>query len=105
MLINYNNCNYLSPDNEAVKSMLIYGQIFGIVIQYICNKIMIIARRFDTQYQKYNKTIHKIFLEELPILLLKLDQTTRSKIGILVFVFQVIIGIASEAVSVFIKHK
>ena len=32
---------------------------------------MIIAKRLDTQYQQHNKTIHKIFLEEILILLPK----------------------------------
>ena len=66
---------------------------------------MKIARRLDAQYQQYNKSVHIIFLEEIPILLPKLDQTTRGKGGILGFIFKVIIGIASEAVSPFIKYR
>ena len=66
---------------------------------------MIIARRLDAQYQQYNKTIHKIFLEEIPLLLPKLFQTTRCKRGILGIVSKGIIGISSEAVSAFMKHK
>ena len=41
----------------------------------------------------------------MPILFPKLDQTTRSKRGILGFVFKFIIGIALEAVSTVIKHR
>ena len=38
-----------------------YSQIFGMVKYniYICNKVMIIAKRLDAQYQQYNKTIQK----------------------------------------------
>ena len=31
MPIDYNSCNYLSPDNEVNRNMLIYGQIFEMV--------------------------------------------------------------------------
>ena len=36
-------------------------------IQYIWNKIMIIANILDAQYQQYNQSIHKIFPEEIAI--------------------------------------
>ena len=64
---------------------------------------MMIARRLDAQYQQCHITIHQIFLKKY--LLPKLNQTTRSKRGKMGFIFKVTIGIVSEAVAAFIKHR
>ena len=106
MAIDYNNCNYVSTDFEANKKHAnLWWDFWHGQIWYICNKMMIIARRSDAQDHHFSKTIHKIFLEEICILLPKLDQTTRSKRGILEFIFKVITDIASEAVPAFIKYR
>ena len=55
--------------------MVIYGgEVGNGQVQYICNKIMFIARKLNSQLQKYSKTIHKIFLEEIPLLLPTLEE-------------------------------
>ena len=52
---NYNKCDYLSPDNEIIKKHAnLCSDFQNGQVQYICNKIMIIARRLDVQYQQYN---------------------------------------------------
>ena len=40
---------------------------------------MVLARKLDAQYQQYNKTIHEIFLEEIPLLLPKCEEPKRHK--------------------------
>ena len=71
MPIDCNNCDYLSPHNNTK-----YGQPLGDVhksqVQYICNLVMFLAW-MDAQYQHYNETIDKIFMEEIPLLLPKFE--------------------------------
>ena len=75
MPIDYNNYDYLSPDNEINKKYANLSSNCGNgQVQYICNKVTILARRLDDQYQQYDKTINKTFLEETFILLSKLEQ-------------------------------
>ena len=87
--VNYHNCFYLSPKNEANTKYVNSWSDFQIgQIQYIFNKIMILAHGLGTQYQQYNKTILKIIFEDIPILLPKLNLTTRNKRRILGFGFK-----------------
>ena len=40
---------------------------------------MLLVRKLDAQYQQYNKTVHKIFLEEIPLLLPNLKSLKDAK--------------------------
>ena len=67
MSIDYNNCDNLSQDNKInMKHANLWLYFQNCQVQYICIKVMIIARKLDIQYQFCNKTIHKIFLEDNP---------------------------------------
>ena len=66
---------------------------------------MLLARKFDVQYQPYNKTIHYIFLEEILLLLPKFEEPERYKRGTIGILFKAIVGIASEALLVFIRQR
>ena len=65
---------------------------------------MLLARKLDAQYQQYNKTIHKIFLEVIPLLLAKFEELKRCQRGIKEILFKVVIDFPSEAVSAFIRQ-
>ena len=66
---------------------------------------MLLTRKLDAQYQEYNKTIHKIFLEEIPLLLPKFEHPERFKRTIIGILFKAIGGITLEAVSTFIRQR
>ena len=85
--------------------MVICQEIHNDQVEYICNKVMLLARELDTQYQCYNKTIHKKFLEKMPVLLPKYDEPNRCKEGIIGILFKAIVVTALEAVSAFIKQR
>ena len=55
---------------------------------------MLPATIFDVQYQQYHKTIHKIFLEGIPLFLPKFEELERCKRGIIGNLFTAIVGIA-----------
>ena len=55
---------------------------------------MLLVRKMDVQYEQYNKTIHKIFLKEIPLLLPKFEEPKRYKRRTLGILFKVIVGIA-----------
>ena len=58
----HNNSDYLYPDNEINKKHAkLWSDFQNGQVQYICNKVMIIARRLDVQYQQYNKPFVKYF--------------------------------------------
>ena len=67
---------------------------------------MLLARVLDTQYQHYNETIPKVFMEEIPLLLCKLKSSKKHKRGVFrFFLFMAVVGKASEAISAFIRHR
>ena len=45
--------------------------------------IMLLARKLDAQYQQCNGIIHKIFLEEIPLLFLRFEEPERYKRGMI----------------------
>ena len=62
MPVDYNDCDYLPPCNK-MKYNHILGNIWKSQVQYICIKVMLLARNLDAQYQQYNENIHKIFMK------------------------------------------
>ena len=101
MAVDYKNCDYLSPHN-SMKYAYLWGDLRNGQEQYICNKVMLLTRKLHAQYQQYNKTFHKIFPEEIPLLLLKVEELKRCKRWIIRLLFIAAVGIALDNVSVFI---
>ena len=66
---------------------------------------MLIARKSDAQFQKYNRYIHKICLEEISLLLPKCGEPNGWKRGIIGSLSKVIVDNGSEAVSAFIRQR
>ena len=86
MPVDYTNCDYLSPDNKKnEKHANAWSDFQNGQIQYICNQVMI---KGNGQYQQFHRTINKIWLEEISILLPTLEQTIRNKKGILGFILK-----------------
>ena len=81
-----------------------WGDVKNGQAQNICNKVIVLARKFDAQYQQYIKTIHKISLEEKPLLLPRFEEPERHSRGI-IGLFKAVVGIASEDVSAFIRQR
>ena len=103
MPTDYNNCGYFSLSNSA-KYVHLWGDVKNGQAQFICKKVMLLARKLDVQYQQYNKTIHELLLEEIPLLLPRIEKLKRCKRGTIGILFKAIIGIASGAVSAFIRQ-
>ena len=102
MAVDYNYCDYLSP-HKVTKYGQMWGDVWGDQVQYIYNRVLLLTRKLDGQYQWYNKSIHEIFLGEIPLLLPKLVDLKRCKRGLIGIMFKVIVGITSEAVPAFIR--
>ena len=67
------------------------------------NKVMVPASKLDAQYEQYNKTIYKICLANMPLLLPKYKEPKRCKRRIMGILFKAFVRIASEAVLAFIR--
>ena len=78
MTIDYKYCDYLSPHNST-KYVYLWRDVTIDQAQCICNMVMLLATKLDAQYQQHNTTIHKIFLEEIPILLSRCEEPKRHK--------------------------
>ena len=103
MLVDYNDSDYLSLHN-GTKYCHMFGDVWNGQVHCICNKLMLLARKLDAQFQQCYKTNQQIFLEEIPLLLPRLEEPKRCKRGIIGIMFKVIVNIASEVVSAFIKQ-
>ena len=66
---------------------------------------MLLDRKLDTQFQQYNKTIQKIFLKVIPLLMPTFKEPKRCKRGILGMLFKAVVGIASKAASASIRQR
>ena len=66
---------------------------------------MLSARQLDAHYQQYNKTIHKIILEDIPLLLPKFEEPRRHKREIVGILFKAVVGIALWAFLAFVRQS
>ena len=57
---------------------------------------MLLTRKWDAQYQQYNKFIHMIFMEDMPLLLPPFETSERHQKGFFSFVLKTVIGISKE---------
>ena len=73
----------------------LWGDVKNGQVQFTCNKVKLLARKVDAQYQQNNKSIYEIFLEDIPLLLSIIEEPKRWQRGIIGILFNAIIGIAS----------
>ena len=93
---------------EYIKTIVIYPQIIvqnmlicGEILKwpstiYMCKEVMFLARKLDAQNLSYNKTLYKICLEEISLLLPNFKEPERLIMGIIGILFKAIVHIPEK---------
>ena len=97
------NCDYLSPHNSTKYAQL-WQDVDNGQERYTYNKGILLARNLGGQYQQYNKTIYKLFLEGILLFCQNLRILKNAR-GIIKLLFKTVVHITSEVFSAFITQR